>query len=53
MKPIKSYSNEAATKTAKVYEDLEWGEYRVEFYQGGKHLKGASYHADTKSDAVY
>jgi hypothetical protein len=39
-------------KTAKVYKDHEWGEYRVKFYTDGKHEgEDADYHTDDKDDA--
>jgi hypothetical protein len=42
----------AGAKTAKVYKDHEWGEYRVKFYTDGKHEgEAADYHTDDKDDA--
>jgi hypothetical protein len=39
-------------KTAKVYKDHEWGEFRVKFYTDGKHEgEEADYHTDDKDDA--
>jgi hypothetical protein len=39
-------------KTAKVYKDHEWGEFRVKFYTDGKHEgEEADYHTDDRSDA--
>ena len=39
-------------KTAKVYKDHEWGEYRVKFYTDGKHEgEEADYHTDDRDDA--
>ena len=38
--------------SAKVYHDNDWGEYRVKFFKGGKHLgDDADYHADDIDDA--
>ena len=39
-------------KTAKVYKDHKWGEYRVKFYTDGKHEgESADYHTDDRDDA--
>ena len=39
-------------KTAKVYKDHEWGEFRVKFYTDGKHEgEEADYHTDDRDDA--
>ena len=38
-------------KTAKVYKDADWGEYRVKHYVDGKHQTKADYHTDDVSDA--
>ena len=38
-------------KTAKVYKDADWGEYRVKHYVDGKHQTNADYHTDDVSDA--
>ena len=39
-------------KTAKVYKDHEWGEFRVKFYTDGKHEgEEADYHTDDRGDA--
>jgi hypothetical protein len=39
-------------KTAKVYRDHEWGEFRVKFYTDGKHEgEEADYHTDDRGDA--
>lgn len=38
-------------KTAKVYRDAEWGEFRVKHFTDGQHHKDADYHTDDKEDA--
>lgn len=38
--------------TAKVYRDSEWNEFVVQFYQCGVKLVDASYHTDSKDDAI-
>lgn len=38
-------------KTAKVYKDADFGEYRVKHYVDGKHQTKADYHTDDVSDA--
>ena len=38
-------------KTAKVYKDADWGEYRVKHYVDGQHQAKADYHTDDVSDA--
>jgi len=49
MKLIKTHTN--GNKTAKVYKDNEWGEYRVKHYTDGKHHSEADYHAGDADDA--
>ena len=39
------------SKTAKVYRDAEWEEYRVKHYTDGVHHKKADYHTNDKHDA--
>ena len=39
-------------RTAKVYKDPDWGEYRVKHYQDGVHLPKADAHTDDRDDAV-
>lgn len=39
-------------KTAKVYKDNDWGEYRVKHYTDGKHHTEADHHTDDKDDAI-
>lgn len=36
----------------KVYRETHWGEWITEFYARGKRHDGASYHTDTRQDAV-
>jgi hypothetical protein len=38
-------------KTAKVYKDHEWNEYRVRHFTNGKHHTDADYHTDDMADA--
>jgi hypothetical protein len=44
--------NTAGSKSYKLYKDTDWGEYRVKFYEDGKHLTKADYHTDDKQDAL-
>ena len=39
-------------KTAKVYRDSEWDEYRVRLYIHGELHAGADYHTGDKADAI-
>ena len=39
-------------RTAKVYKDPDWGEYRVRHFENGVHLPKADGHTDDKDDAV-
>lgn len=43
---------EQGNKSYKIYKDLEWGEFRVKFYENGKHLVDADYHTDDMQDAI-
>ncbi|RLT21504.1 MAG: hypothetical protein DWI31_02210 [Candidatus Aquidulcis sp.] len=38
-------------KSAKIYKDQDFGEYRVKHYEGGKHNEAADYHTDDMNDA--
>ena len=38
-------------KSAKIYKDQDFGEYRVKHYEGGKHKEAADYHTDDMEDA--
>ena len=39
-------------QTAKVFFDVEYGEYRVKFYDDdGQHMTDADYHTDDEADA--
>ena len=38
-------------KTAKVYKDYDWDEYRVRHYTDGKHHTNADYHTNDADDA--
>lgn len=38
-------------RTAKVYKDADWGEYRVKHYVNGQHQANADYHTDDLEDA--
>jgi hypothetical protein len=44
--------DEQGNKSYKIYKDLEWGEYRVKFYENGKHLVDADHHTDDMQDAI-
>lgn len=39
-------------KTAKVYRDSEWQEFRVRLYINGQLNAPADYHTDEKADAI-
>lgn len=40
-------------KTAKIYRDNEWNEFRVKFFIDGKYIgEKADYHTDDKQDAT-
>lgn len=39
-------------KSFKIYKDLDWGEYVVQFFVNGRHMPEADYHTDDKNDAV-
>jgi hypothetical protein len=41
---IKAHTSADGAKTAKVYKDLEWGEYRVKHFTDGNHHQDADYH---------
>lgn len=40
-------------REARVYRDAEWQEWRVKFYQDGRHLAEADDHTDDKGDAQH
>lgn len=40
-------------RTAKVYRDSEWGEWRVVFYLDGVKQAGSDYHAGDKEDSLH
>lgn len=50
MKKIAVFS--FGNRTAKVYRDSEWQEYRVKFYVAGTHMDAADYHTDDREDAM-
>lgn len=47
----KTVTGSNPAKSAKVYKDQDWGEYRVKHFLDGKHQKDADYHTDDMSDA--
>lgn len=47
----KTFTNESGTLVAKVYRDVDYGEYVVKFYRDGVHQVRADYHTD-KCDAM-
>jgi hypothetical protein len=51
MKLVMKHDHPSNGKSAKVYHDREWGEYRVKHFTGNKHHKDADYHTDEKDDA--
>jgi len=48
---IKTHTSSDGKRTAKVYRDPEFNEYRVKHFVDGKHSKNADYHTDEASDA--
>jgi hypothetical protein len=44
-------THEGGNKTAKVYKDNDYDEYRVRHYTNGKHHENADYHTDDIKDA--
>lgn len=51
LRKIETISNTQTGRSATVYRDAEFNEYRVKFYQDGKHQTEADYHTDDKGDA--
>lgn len=49
---VLSVGSQHKGKTAKVYRDSEWDEYRVKFYRIGVYQKDADMHTDDKDDAI-
>lgn len=49
LKLVKTHTN--GNRTAKVYKDNEWSEYRVKHFVDGKHQSKADYHTDDSEDA--
>lgn len=49
---VSKHSGEDGIHTANVYRDSDWGEFRVKFYKGGKHVgEDGDYHTDDLGDA--
>lgn len=40
-----------ALRSAVIYRDQEWDEYRVRLFQSGAYVAGADYHTDDLCDA--
>jgi len=51
MKLVGTHHSDCGTKTAKVYKDSDWDEYRVKHFKNGKHLSDGDYHTSDKDDA--
>lgn len=51
LKTHEKMDSEGQKKTAKVYKDHEWNEYRVKHFTNGKHHQDADYHTDDADDA--
>lgn len=47
----KTVTGSNPAKSAKIYKDPDWDEYRVKHYQDGQHLSKADYHTDDMDDA--
>jgi len=43
---------EEGQRAVKVYKNVEWNEYVVQFYEGGHRNPEADYHTDDKQDAI-
>lgn len=53
LRKLTSFSSTSGQyRTATVYRDAEWDEYRVRFYREGVYQEGADYHTDDKQDAM-
>lgn len=48
---LKTHASADGKKSAKVYRDAEWGEYRVKHYTDGQHHVDGDYHTDDQEDA--
>lgn len=46
------YKVEAGNRTAKVYRDSDWNEYRVKYWVDDRLLLDADYHTEDKADAI-
>lgn len=53
MRRLENISNQTTGRQARVYRDSEWQEWRVCFYQDGRHLLEGDYHTDDKGDAQH
>ncbi len=53
MKRLETIENTKTGRTAKVYRDSEWQEWRVKHYIKGEHQTEADYHTDDKGDAQH
>ena len=51
MRLKKTVTGSNPEKSAKIYKDQDFGEYRVKHYEGGKHNEAADYHTDDMDDA--
>lgn len=51
LRKIATYFNQVTHKTAHVYRDAEWNEYRVKYYVNGIYQVSADYHCDTRKEA--
>jgi hypothetical protein len=51
LRKLDTFFNEATKRTAKIYIDREWHEYRVKFYRDGVYQENADYHTDMRDDA--
>jgi hypothetical protein len=45
-------SDEKGNRAYKIYVDRDWQEYVVKFYENGKYLPDADYHADEEQEAM-
>lgn len=53
MRRLETISSKTTGREARIYRDSEWQEWRVCFYQDGRHLLNADFHTDDKGDAQH
>jgi hypothetical protein len=53
MRRLETITNQTKGREARVYRDHDWQEWRVKFYENGRHLLESDYHTDDKGDAQH